>query len=364
MPLFDHLRLADGENFTFDKWEELINSLEDLSLTIPDNRDGEIINEVAIGTKPGDGSELNYPWAKETIGVSKKTSNLRLQSPSSVFVHTNIDENEAANKTKVPLAIMKDGKVGIGTITPTHLLTVNGEVISKGWIRVKGDRGLYFQDFGGGFHMNDKIWIRTYGASSLHINKHLNVAANTTLKGSLTVAKGITISGTSTFKNNLNVEANTALKGSLTVGKEMTISGNSTLKKNLSVTGTIHSKNIIQSSGRSGGFKYPDGGLQTKASTVNVMRSGTVQMNRTSGWRTSPLATGKSYTSPTIRLSGFTQTPTILLSISYLDTSTGANARIRFKKMNVSKSGFKVKFETWADSKVYQCILDWVALGT
>ncbi len=48
-------------------------------------------------------------------------------------------------------------------------LTVNQEIyVNNGWLRVKGDQGLYFQDRGGGFHMIDDSWIRTYGNKNFY----------------------------------------------------------------------------------------------------------------------------------------------------------------------------------------------------
>ena len=37
-----------------------------------------------------------------------------------------------------------------------------GTIYLTDWIRTKGQTGLYFQDFGGGWHMTDSIWVRSY----------------------------------------------------------------------------------------------------------------------------------------------------------------------------------------------------------
>ena len=146
---FGHLKIDPDEGFTYDLWDGLLDQLNQLSLTIPDNTDGEIINEVSIGTKPGDGSEMNYPWEFETIGVSGKTRNLRLQSPNSVFIHTNIDGNEATNKTKVPLAIMKDGKIGMGTIKPLQELHIFRPTSDNVDLRLENKSGKPMDVFAG-----------------------------------------------------------------------------------------------------------------------------------------------------------------------------------------------------------------------
>ncbi len=42
---------------------------------------------------------------------------------------------------------------------------------SSDWYRVLGDSGLFFQKYGGGFHMTDNAWIRTYGDKNFYHNK-------------------------------------------------------------------------------------------------------------------------------------------------------------------------------------------------
>ena len=53
-------------------------------------------------------------------------------------------------------------RLGIGTTSPAYKLDVNGDSIIRGWVRVTGQRGLYFQDYGGGWYMSDSTWIRAY----------------------------------------------------------------------------------------------------------------------------------------------------------------------------------------------------------
>ncbi|SHI47916.1 shufflon system plasmid conjugative transfer pilus tip adhesin PilV [Aquimarina spongiae] len=66
---------------------------------------------------------------------------------------------------------LNGGNVGIGTSAPAGKLHVKGETyVDGGWLRVKGSKGIFFQDFGGGFVMTDNSWIRTYGNKNFYHN--------------------------------------------------------------------------------------------------------------------------------------------------------------------------------------------------
>lgn len=48
-------------------------------------------------------------------------------------------------------------------------LNINGEVYAHtGWVRIDGDRGLYFSTYGGGWHMTDGTWIRAYNNKNIY----------------------------------------------------------------------------------------------------------------------------------------------------------------------------------------------------
>ncbi|WP_062057786.1 shufflon system plasmid conjugative transfer pilus tip adhesin PilV [Sediminicola sp. YIK13] len=66
---------------------------------------------------------------------------------------------------------------GVAGATPIASLNTMGDFqvaremyLAGGWLRVKGDKGLFFQDYGGGFYMTDSNWIRTYGNKSFYHN--------------------------------------------------------------------------------------------------------------------------------------------------------------------------------------------------
>ncbi|WP_339141953.1 shufflon system plasmid conjugative transfer pilus tip adhesin PilV [Croceitalea sp. MTPC5] len=66
---------------------------------------------------------------------------------------------------------------GISGQTPIASLNTQGDFhfqgelyANHGWLRVKENRGILFQDHGGGFFMQDATWIRTYGNKSFYHN--------------------------------------------------------------------------------------------------------------------------------------------------------------------------------------------------
>ncbi|MGE0638177.1 MAG: tail fiber domain-containing protein [Bacteroidia bacterium] len=44
-------------------------------------------------------------------------------------------------------------------------------VLANNWFRPQGNTGLYWENWGGGWNMEDGTWIRTYGNKSVHINR-------------------------------------------------------------------------------------------------------------------------------------------------------------------------------------------------
>lgn len=47
-------------------------------------------------------------------------------------------------------------------------VTDAGSVSTNNWFRATGNTGLYFQTHGGGFHMTDSTWVRTYNSKNLY----------------------------------------------------------------------------------------------------------------------------------------------------------------------------------------------------
>lgn len=83
------------------------------------------------------------------------------------------------------------GNVGIGKTGPGWKLDVAGDIMADGgWMRVKGNNGLYFESWGGGFYMNDNTWIRTHNDKNIWTGSGLLGSA-----GGLTVGYGGTAPG-------------------------------------------------------------------------------------------------------------------------------------------------------------------------
>jgi hypothetical protein len=60
------------------------------------------------------------------------------------------------------------------TLSASRGITVNsditgGTVYMNNWFRAKGQTGLYFQDYGGGFYQTEEYWVRVYGGKNLLI---------------------------------------------------------------------------------------------------------------------------------------------------------------------------------------------------
>ncbi|GIJ86903.1 hypothetical protein Asppvi_005801 [Aspergillus pseudoviridinutans] len=59
----------------------------------------------------------------------------------------------------------------------------------------------------------------------------------------------------------------------------------------------------------------------------------------------------------------FQRPPSVVTSISMADVDRGANLRLRVRAQNVDSNGFTLFVEAWADTRLYQCTVSWVALS-
>lgn len=151
------------------------------------------------------------------------------------------------------LTIDKDGKVGVGTPTPSHKLHVKGDLkIEGGWIRVMGDKGILFEKHGGGFYMNEPDWIRVYGSKSLSVQKDLQIENGwLRVKGE----KGIFFQK---YGGGFHMTDKTWVRvyngKSFYVNKDLKVDGNSTFN-NLTAKGMIEAKGRVTKTYGAGYYK-------------------------------------------------------------------------------------------------------------
>lgn len=53
-------------------------------------------------------------------------------------------------------------------------------VYANDWFRPQGQSGLYFQDYGGGWHMTDTTWIRAYNGKAVYVSNEIAATGNIT----------------------------------------------------------------------------------------------------------------------------------------------------------------------------------------
>jgi hypothetical protein len=85
-------------------------------------------------------------------------------------------------------------RVGIKNINPGHNLSVTGNAyissslecdgriyaddgchVRGDWLRVDGNNGIYFESYGGGWHMTDTTWVRSYNSKPIWVTDHIHV---------------------------------------------------------------------------------------------------------------------------------------------------------------------------------------------
>ncbi len=333
MPNYDALKISPSEILTPEKWNGLVEKVEE--------RDQEILSaltiqdaNVGIGTQSpnaklhlvGENSDANGNTL--VIGPTNQ-SNLRL----------GVDREYSwiQSHYSKPLSINPKGNnVGIGTTNPKYALEVVDTIKSKNircnylipeftsdnydFIRL-GEENKHFA----GLMLNKTT--QTYGTpNSLSIFTYGNRDIN------LVSGSGVT-----------NVYSRALVFHDHGRRERFRVDQN----------GLVHSQ---------AGFRFPDGTIQRNA--VHI-QSGSMVMH-TGGWQASPLGRGtgsRSHHSAYIGLSGFSATPHILVAVETLDVDKDQNYRFSASAVNASKSRFRVRFSTWSDTKIYGCRVRWIAIG-
>ena len=60
---------------------------------------------------------------------------------------------------------------------------------------------------------------------------------------------------------------------------------------------------------------------------------------------------------------GYTDVPNITVSISMIDMSNKANARVDVQAESITETGFNIVFRTWGDTKVARTRVAWQSIG-
>ena len=85
-------------------------------------------------------------------------------------IYTNVTGDRSITGANLAARFHANGRVSIGTTTDSgYGLTVAGGLnVTSDWVRVSGNQGLYFETYGGGFHMLDTSWVRIWNDKNLY----------------------------------------------------------------------------------------------------------------------------------------------------------------------------------------------------
>ena len=122
-----------------------------------------------------------HQWYSRKANSSSEDQLMSLSENSGLSVGTTFSSFGAPDNG----AIIQ-GNVGIGNNNPNWKLHVAGDIMADGgYLRVTGNNGLYWQDWGGGFYMNDNTWVRTYNDKNIWTGNGLLGS-----QGGLTIGSG------------------------------------------------------------------------------------------------------------------------------------------------------------------------------
>lgn len=121
----------------------------------------------------------------------------------------------SGNQVIIPANVIIQGNLTIsgnltttGNSTTTGTLTANGNLTANGttttndihinkdqWIRVHGQGGIFWQDYGGGWNMTDPTWVRSYNGKGVYVPTNLQVDGSVSANGGIYTSDWFRVKG-------------------------------------------------------------------------------------------------------------------------------------------------------------------------
>jgi hypothetical protein len=108
----------------------------------------------------------------------------------------------ATAKDSAKLGGVAAGSFARKDVEETFARAVNfndGIHVKSNWVRVDGANGIYFQSFGGGWHMEDATWVKAYGGKSIYTSGMVRADNGIQVDGKWIVSSD----GNSLYENNV-----------------------------------------------------------------------------------------------------------------------------------------------------------------
>jgi hypothetical protein len=103
-------------------------------------------------------------------------------------------------------------------------------------------------------------------------------------------------------------------------------------------------------------------GLSTLAFAQTQVESGNWSANHTNvGYNLNENQGERSMTLSVSFVTPFDRKPDVVLNVTKLDCSNTTNTRYNVTAISVSRDGFTIKIDTWADSKIFSVGGTWIA---
>jgi len=123
----------------------------------------------------GDGRQ-GYIDNADVASVSTTNGNLHLDAASGLGIYFNFyDGSEIyfgrGNTSSISAFVNSSGNWNFGNSnSASYLIHARGDIYADGgWLRVSGTSGLYFETYGGGWHMTDTSYVKIYNGKSVNM---------------------------------------------------------------------------------------------------------------------------------------------------------------------------------------------------